>query len=502
VLKAMSPNFPTTYPQADEAALEAQAHLDERLEVAAWRAVGETLSQRLSGHTYRTYVASARVLSSDVGLLRLGYATRFMLDMVRDHYRPLFEEELLRVANRRVAVELEIAEPLPEDPSAPPVLVEHLAPALLSRPATAIAPVRARVTVEPSGPGEPPPSRRGANGIDSKYTFESFVVGASNQFASAACKAVADGPGRTYNPLFLWGGSGLGKTHLMQAVGNKALADRPGLNIIYTSSEQFTNELITGIQTNKMHEFRRRYRECDLLLVDDVQFLAGKKATEEEFFHTFNALHSQNKQIIISSDTVPHEIDDMEERLRSRFQWGLIADVQPPEMETRVAILKTKAASMRLQLADDVTTFLATHIRQNVRELEGSLTRIAAFANLMKGPLTVDVCKDVLRSLLSNRGEKLDCEQVIKVCSEHFKVTVAEIKGPSRTKHLARARQAAMFLSRRLTGASFPEIGKRFGKKDHSTVIHAVQRVPELMAEDMDFRKSVETLERALSRSL
>jgi chromosomal replication initiator protein len=491
----MSPARHTAYPQASESdasdELLAEEQLREPVEAAAWSTVVEKLSTRLSGHTFRTYVGAARVHSIAPGVLRLAYPTRFLVDMVRDHYRALFEEELLVESNRRIAIELELYEP-------PPALRSEPVPASPER-----APAKpAAVFVEPLRPGEPPTSRRAANGLDSRYTFESFVVGASNQFAHAACKGVADSPGLIYNPLFIWGGVGLGKTHLMQAVGNKACADRPGLQVLYCSSEQFTNDLISAIQNKRMHEFRRRFRECDILLIDDVQFLANKPATEEEFFHTFNALHQRNKQIIVTSDTVPHEIDKMEERLRSRFQSGLIADVQPPEMETRMAILKSKALAMRLPLQDDVALFLATHIRQNVRELEGCLTRIAAFASIVREPMTVEVCKDVLKSVLVNKGQKLDVEQIIKHCAEHFHVTVADIRGPVRKKQLARARQAAMFLSRKLTSSSYPELGDKFGGKDHSTVINAVQRVPVLMSGDDDFRKSVETLERELSAAM
>jgi chromosomal replication initiator protein len=488
----MSPVRPTGYPQVAPPLEEEQttsALLDEPLEDAAWGAVVETLRLRLSPHTFRTYVGSARCLSTAPGVLRLAYPTRFLIDMVRDHYRALFEEELLAVANRRVVVELEMYEP-------PAALLTENSPAPSSPPPSRTPHVEALVAGEPASP------RRSINGLDSRYTFDSFVVGGSNQFAHAACKAAADAPGTIYNPLFIWGGVGLGKTHLMQAVGNKALQDRPNLQVIYTSSEQFTNELVSAIQNKRMHEFRRRYRECDVLLIDDIQFVAGKSATEEEFFHTFNALHQQKKQIIVTSDTVPHEIDDMEDRLRSRFQSGLIADVQPPEMETRIAILKTKALGMQLRLDDDVALFLATHIRQNVRELEGCLTRIAAFASIIRQPLTVEVCKDVLKSVLVNKGQKVDVEQIIKHCAEHFRVTVGDIKGPVRKKQLARARQAAMFLSRKLTGSSYPELGDKFGGKDHSTVINAVQRVPVLMAEDDDFRKSVESLERELSSAM
>lgn len=463
-----------------------------------WRAVCETLRQRLAEHTYRTYVGGATVLSSDEGKLRLGYRNGLVVNVVSNVYREAFEEELLRVSNRRILVLPEAWSPDGVEPAPARVV----APAKVARLSVEDALVTKPRVVEPLGEGEPPAPRRHSSGLDLRHTFDSFVVGPSNQFAFAACKAVADGPGKTYNPLFIWGGSGLGKTHLMQAVGNKALADNPKLKLLYVTSEQFMNELISSIQTRRTAEFRARYRECDMLLIDDIQFVAGKASTEEEFFHTFNTLHGQGKQIIVTSDRVPHDIDKMEERLRSRFQWGLISDVQPPEMETRVAILKAKAQTMRLRIEDDVAQFIALYIRQNVRELEGCLTRLAAYASLIQGPLTVDTCKDMLKSLLVNRGEKVDCEQIIKACADYFRVTVADIKGPVREKQIARARQVAMYLCRKLTNASYPELGKRWFGKDHSTVLTACQRVPVLMAEDSDFRRAVETLERELSASM
>lgn len=464
--------------------------LGEALESAAWGAVRDTLETRLSGHTFRTYVASARVLSTATGILRLGYSNRFLIDMVRDHYRATFEEELLQVANRRIAVELELDETQAIAPAPAPAKAKAKSPAA--------AP--ARPVVEPLGPGEPPPQQRIQGGLDTRYTFESFVTGTSNHFAHAACQAVSAQPGKLYSPLFLWGGSGLGKTHLMQAVGHEVVRHDPRKQVLYATSEQFTNELIAAIQTRRMNEFRRRYREVDVLLIDDVQFLARKPATEEEFFHTFNALHQAGKQIIVSSDTPPQDIDHLEERLRSRFRMGLVADIQAPDMDTRVAILKAKSRAMSVELPQDVAVFLASHVRQNVRELEGALLRITAYANLMRGPLTVDVCREVLRSLLVNQGRKVDTDLIIKRCAEHFRVTIADIKGRVRKKQIVRARQAAMYLARRLTKSSYPELGGQFGGKDHSTVINAVKRVPQIMAEDEDFRASVESLEREMSQ--
>lgn len=480
----MPPAFSTSHPQGHAA--EGQGTDEVRLLTAeeAWTEACAELRRRMAERTFVQWVAPARVMPAEGDALKLGYPSMFMVDWVRTHYRERFEDELLAVANRRIPVEITERDPEPSEVEARETPAEAVAP-----PAPAPAPKLALV--------EAPRGLRGPS-LTPRYNFDTFVVGASNQLAYAACHAVAESLGTAYNPLFLYGGVGLGKTHLMQAVGNHAAGSRQ--RVLYASSEQFVNEFVSAIQQKKVDEFRRRYRECDVLLIDDVQMLAGKERTEEEFFHTFNVLHQQNKQIIVTSDTVPHEIDRMEERLRSRFQWGLIADIRPPEMETRMAILRTKAQEMGLELDDEVITFLATHIRQNVRELEGALRRVRAMQQVTRGPLSLELCKNVLRSILVNKGEKLDCEQIMKQCSQHFKVTVAELKSPSRKKNLARARQAAMFLCRRLTGASFPDIGERFGGRDHTTVLYACDRVVELMKGDADYRKSVETLERELSQ--
>jgi len=326
------------------------------------------------------------------------------------------------------------------------------------------------------------------------------VVGPSNQFAVAACTAVANAPGKAYNPLFLYGGVGLGKTHLVHAVGNHALRQNPNCHVVYLSSESFTNDLIHALEQHRMPEFRARYREkCDILLLDDIQFLSNKKQTMEEFFHTFNALHEAGKQIFVTSDKLPTEIDGFEERLRSRFQWGLIADIQPPEVETRVAILKKKAATDQIALPDDVALFLGTHIRSNVRELEGSLIRLAAFASLTGAALTVELAQDVLKNILVVRGDKPDTETIIKVVAEAMQVKPQDIKGDRRQQNIARARQVAMYLTRRITGLSYPVIGEKFGGKDHSTVINAEQRIDQLMNEEPDLSKTVQSLFRRLN---
>jgi chromosomal replication initiator protein len=361
-------------------------------------------------------------------------------------------------------------------------------------------PVVAESRPAPSAPSrEALPVARGDTSLNSAYTFESFVGGSGNQFAHAACLAVGQGSGRTYNPLFLYGGVGLGKTHLINAIGHAVLARKPSARIAYISAERFTNELISAIQNNKMPEFNNRYRNTvDVLLVDDIQFIAGKERTQESFFHTFNTLHAARKQICLTSDRSPKEIAGLEERLRTRFECGLIADVQPPDMETKVAILKRKALSQGLALPDDVALFLAQASSSNVRELEGFLTRIGAQAELTGRALTLEVARSALRELLPRRERELTVEDVVHAVANHFKVRVSDLKGARKLQAYTMPRQVAMYLARTCTKASFPEIGERFGGKDHSTVIHAVNRIKARMDEDPDFRRTVEATRAAL----
>ena len=336
--------------------------------------------------------------------------------------------------------------------------------------------------------------------LNDRYSFESFVVGPSNQLAHAASKAVAEMPAAKYNPLFICGGVGLGKTHLLSAAGHAILHSRPAFRVIYRSSEQFMNDYINHLRSNRMEEFRRRYRQnCDVLLIDDIQFIAGKSGTQDEFFHTFNALYDLNRQIIVTSDKYPHEIPDLEERLRTRFQWGLIADIQQPEMETRVAILKRKAEQERIALSDDVALFMATHIKSNVRELEGSLIRVAAAASIQEREITIEFAQDALRSFFSPAQSGLSVEMIQKEVAAYFDLKVADIKGAKRHKAVARPRQIAMYLARKLTPASFPDIGQRFGGKDHSTVISACNKIADLLEKDLSIRTTVETIERQLN---
>ena len=353
----------------------------------------------------------------------------------------------------------------------------------------------------------PPPAPRVARGdgrravLLPKYTFDNFVVGASNQFAHAASKAVANQPGDHYNPLFIYGGVGLGKTHLVNAIGHQVLDRNEGARVVYLSSESFMNELIAALRRDRMDEFKARFRKIDMLIVDDVQFLAGRERTQEEFFHTFNSLYDGHHQIVLTSDKFPKEIPDLEERLRNRFEWGLIADIQPPDIETRVAILEKKAEVEGVDLPQDVALFLATNIDSNVRELEGSLTRLGAFASLNKCPITVDFARDVLQSVLRERSERaITIESIQKAVCDFFRIRPNDLRSKRRTRTIALPRQVAMYLCRRYTNASFPVIGDRFGGRDHSTVIHAAQVIERRLREDPTFRATVERLERLLER--
>ncbi len=443
-----------------------------------WVKASERLRARLARHTFQTYFEPIRPLSLEGNELVLAHSSKFMIDWVRDNLLDVLLQDLEAQLGRSIEVRFVARERPDGESDASP------------SPFTA--------TVTPGRIDSTPPPVRPLT-INPKYTFDSFVVGPSNQFAVAACTSVANAPGKHYNPLFLYGGVGLGKTHLVHAVGNHALKQNPNCQVVYLSSEAFTNDLIHALEMHRMPEFRARYREkCDVLLLDDIQFLGNKKQMMEEFFHTFNALHEGGKQIFVTSDKLPNEIEGFEERLRSRFQWGLIADIQQPEMETRVAILKKKAANDGIHLNDEVALFLGTHIRSNVRELEGSLIRLSAFASLTNTAITVELARDVLKNVLVVRGDKPDVDAIIKIVGDGMQVKPADIRGDRRQQGIARARQVAMYLTRKITALSYPAIGEKFGGKDHSTVINAEHRIEELMGEDADFRALVESLSRRL----
>jgi chromosomal replication initiator protein len=330
-----------------------------------------------------------------------------------------------------------------------------------------------------------------------KYTFDHFVVGASNQFANAACLAVANLPAKNYNPLFIYGGVGLGKTHLLNAIGNHIIQQRilPDVKkICYMSSEEFTNELINSIRYEKMDEFRNKFRKMDILLIDDIQFIAGKERTQAEFFHTFNSLYEARKQIVVTSDKFPKDIPNFEERLRSRFEWGLIADIQPPDVETKVAILKKKAEMENIPLPNDVAFFLASQIDSNIRVLEGSLIRIGAFSSLTKTPVDIQTAKEVLKNIIKPKEELISIDSIQKVVSNFFNIKISDLKVKRKYKGNVLPRQVAMYLARKLTPASLIEIGEKFGGKDHSTVLHSIKKVEEKISKESSFKEMIDTL--------
>jgi chromosomal replication initiator protein len=432
----------------------------------------EALSHKLPAAILDNWVRPCRLLAIEGDHLKIGAPNKFSRDWLMQHHL----EALQKGASDVVGGQPRISIVVDDDPVAAPV-------ARPSVPAPSPAPA-------------PPPPRPGGTteGLNPRYTFDAFVVGSSNQFAQAACQAVAELPSKAYNPLFIYGGVGLGKTHLLHAVGHQSVRLFPGMTVVYLSSERFTNELINAIRYDRTGEFRARYRTIDLLMIDDIQFISGKERTQEEFFHTFNDLYESRKQIIVSSDSSPKDIPEIEERLRSRFEWGLIADIQPPDFETRVAILKKKAALDRVKLPDDVAYLIASRVKSNIRELEGSLTRMIAFCALTGREMTVDLAQEVLSDLWGEEEKIISIDQIQRKVCDFFGIKMSDLKAQNRTKAIAFPRQIAMYLSRQLTHASLSEVGRAFGGKDHTTVLHAVDKIQNLLQEDPKLRKIVDGL--------
>ncbi len=367
---------------------------------------------------------------------------------------------------------------------------------------------RKQAMKQPENSGSLPAAGRSNTGVRAKrgiqlnprYTFKNFVVGAGNQFSHAACMAVAEQPAKAYNPLFIYGETGLGKTHLLNAIGNY-VAERTDLRIAYLTTEQFTNEVINSIRYDKMMDLRKRYRHIDMLMIDDIQFLAGKERTQEEFFHTFNALYEAHKQLVLSSDRFPKDMPDIEERLRSRFEWGLIADLQPPDVETRIAILRKKSEDEGVTLPEDVIQFLATTMKSNIRELEGSLVRLGAYASLTGQTITLEMAKSVLRDLIGTKKKIVSMDDIQETVGARFHVKIADLKSRRRSKTLVHPRQIAMYLCRELTDSSYPEIGRQFGGKDHTTIIHACKQVIKAKDSDSALSATLDSLREQILRA-
>ena len=447
-----------------------------------WQDALAQLEASLNPQYFNTWIKPLRLVRIDRDLVVLEVPNRFVLDWVRDNYAKLIQQVLSELSAVSYRLQIDVTGQEKEV-----ARVDQR-----TRTANKDALVR-QSEVIPQSEGQ------AAINLNRKYTFDEFVAGSSNQFAFAAALAVANNPATTYNPLFIYGGVGLGKTHLVNAIGNAILKKNPSFRVCYYTSEKFTNELINSIRYNRMDEFHKKFRSMDILLIDDIQFIAGKERTQEEFFHTFNTLYESHKQIVVTSDKFPKEIPGLEERLRSRFEWGLIADIQPPDVETKQAILKMKAEQNKVFIPEDVALFLANSSCSNVRELEGYLVRLGAYASLTSTPLNLETARKVLKDILVERNRELSIEEIIKKVSVHFNIKVVDIKSPKRLKAVVLPRQVAMYLARQLTSSSYPEIGERFGGKDHSTIIHAIRKIEKLIEENYQLRQTVETLRNSLT---
>ena len=437
-----------------------------------WQKVLAHLKDQLGKQNFETWIQPITFVSRDKTRLYLNVPNKFFRDWLTEHYLTRIEEALSEAAQQKMAVSLDI-KPEPQ--------AKFVADKSVRKDE------RARDRVHRN------------NNLIAKYTFENFVIGASNQFAHAASMAVANQPGDHYNPLFIYGGVGLGKTHLINGIGHRAVSKFPASKVLYLSSESFMNELISSLRRDRMDEFKTKFRNIDVLILDDVQFIAGKERTQEEFFHTFNSLYESRRQIVITSDKFPKEIPGLEDRLRNRFEWGLIADIQPPDMETRVAILQKKAEAEKVTLPHEVAIFLASNIDSNVRELEGSLTRLGAFASLTRTNMTIDLAKEVLRNTLRGSQREITIEGIQKTICDYYNIKVGDLKAKRRTKNIAIPRQVAMYLCRKYTETSFPAIGDKFGGRDHSTVIHASKTIERKIKEDPYMLTTIEKLERNLN---
>jgi chromosomal replication initiator protein len=442
-----------------------------------WDDVLARIETKVNRHSYYTWFRQTSLAHEGQDTLVVRVADPMVVDWLMRHYAVILEEALAEIGRPGVKLKFLTDQPLEPPPADqdPPLSAEEAAEA------------------EAFSPSQPMDGG-GLGGLSPRYSFDTFIVGGSNQFAHAACRAVAEAPSRSYNPLFLYGGVGLGKTHLMHAIGHHVLTHSPGLKLTYISAERFMNEVVNAIRYDRIMEFRERYRGVDVLLVDDIQFIVGKERTQMEFFHTFNALYDAQKQIVLSSDCPPHQISQLEERLRSRFEWGLIADIQPPDLETKIAILKRKAEAEGVFLPDDVALYIAGRIKSNIRELEGSLIRLLAYASLTGRDVSMSLVQEVLRDVLRHEERAVTIDMIQKFVAEYYQLKLTELKSKNNSKSVALPRQVAMYLCKALTPASLPEIGKSFGGKHHSTVIHSVRKVEEMRQKDSAFNSLVHTL--------
>jgi len=429
-----------------------------------WKQVLTRLEQVVDRTEYENWFAPTRFLAQKGDTLDVGVPSQRFVDEIRERFGPQIRGVLNEISPERVQIHFVI-----DDSVADSLVPLSTAPAVSELPPATFNP---------------------------RYQFETFVVGNSNQLAYAASKSIAENPAGSFNPLFIYGGAGLGKTHLIQAVGQQMTRERPSMKVMYVSAEWFVTEVITSIRYDRMQQFRDRYRKVDALLLDDIQFIAGKERTQEEFFHTFNALYEAQKQIVFTSDAPPKDIPTLEERLRSRFEWGLIADIQPPDLETKVAILRQKASEKRIDLPNEVALFIAERVRSNIRELEGHLNRVAAYASLAGHALHIELAKEALKDLLAKEDKPITPNEILKIVAAHYGIKVSDLKSKSNARPIAYPRQVAMWLCKDLTDLSYPEIGKLFNNKHHSTVMYSVEKIDQLKEDDQAVARTIEMLSR------
>lgn len=453
--------------------------------LAAWSSVQDDIRKKIGESGYSSWFSHLGASSEKENTLILIAPDEFFKNWIVDHYFPVIQDVMKHHFPSGITLEMRVAQP-------------GDVPAHITQPST-----KAPITVpNAQGSATSPATTQKLRGlhINPRLTFENFVVGSSNQMASGASQAVANAPGKAYNPLFLYGQSGMGKTHLMQAMANHVVRTSPSLKCLYLTSEQFTNELIDSIRNKTTNEFKQKYRTVDILLIDDIQFIAGRRATQEEFFNTFNAMHDNHNQIVISSDRPPKEISDLEDRLVTRFLWGLIVDIQPPDFETRVAILRKKIELEHVAVPDDVVFFIAEQIKTNIRELEGTLIRVVASSILQDKPITLQLAHTILKDMLKETTKIISIEMIQHVVCDHFKININELKNNKRTKNFVLPRQLAMSLTRSLTRHSLPEIGKAFGGKDHTTVLYACKKIDESLGKNSEIKYVVEKLSTILKQ--
>lgn len=438
-----------------------------------WEKALEILKAELTEVSFNTWIKSIDPLNITDSSITLGVRNDFTKDILENRYKDLIKNSIQAACNKSYAINF--------------VIISEEATDEIPK----VTPKKQNLVVNDEMSAT----------LNPKYTFDSFVIGNSNRFAHAASLAVAESPAKAYNPLFIYGGVGLGKTHLMHAIGSYIKQANSKSKVVYVSSEKFTNELINSIKDDKNVEFRNKYRNVDVLLIDDIQFIAGKESTQEEFFHTFNALHDANKQIILSSDRPPKEIPTLEDRLRSRFEWGLIADIQPPDFETRIAILKKKADVENLNIPNEVMVYIATQIKSNIRELEGALIRIVAYSSLTNKEISVDLASEALKDIISNKNSRQITIGLIQdIVSSYYNLKVEDFKSARRTRNVAFPRQIAMYLSRKLTDTSLPKIGEEFGGRDHTTVIHAYEKISQNLKKDESLQTAIAELTKRINQ--